>query len=157
MTDPKSVPPFYVLLSTGVDAASRMASTLAEIFTLPPQEVELYEDSLLDEVNWEAKALCEYAPRSGDLDYSLYVTVSDEVEYQPLEEDLAVRLARSHAGQALTELDATYHSHTVEDGGRALVQAAERAPAVGDHSPWYWNGRPVRLPWGHEGAPHREC
>ncbi|MGA5407393.1 hypothetical protein ACPCSC_09055 [Streptomyces lavendulocolor] len=66
--------------------------------------------------------------------------LSDAIEFLTGEE-------RERVGDALTALDARFRALTVDDGGQALMSALRSKKEDTRSLPWYWQRRPIKLPW----------
>ncbi|MBB5933927.1 hypothetical protein [Streptomyces zagrosensis] len=107
--------------------------------------VRLWERLLL----WERLTyrLAHHWPPSGWYAADMYI---DDLRAR----DEATLLARELGGgfeeaasQALIALDAKYDELTVDDGGKALLEASVVSAAEVHEGAWYWRRRPRSLPW----------
>ena len=55
--------------------------------------------------------------------------------------------ARSHVDELLGAIDEKFKQITVDDAGKAIQDYyTDGYPGI-EHRPWYWQRRPIRIPW----------
>ncbi|MGW8529872.1 hypothetical protein [Nocardiopsis sp. NPDC055824] len=103
-------------------------------------------------VNWERLTvrMATGWPPSAWYPASMY---EEDLRFRDKVRKLAQNISDDDRGlvlEMLDEVDGVYRGMTVEDGGRALVEACHLS--LGDFvgRPWYWLRRPCELPWNAE-------
>ncbi|XKK39100.1 hypothetical protein HFP72_32645 [Nocardiopsis sp. ARC36] len=103
-------------------------------------------------VNWERLTvrMATGWPPSAWYPASMY---EEDLRFRDKVQKLAQNISDDDRGlvlEMLDEVDGVYRGMTVEDGGRALVEACDMS--LGDFvgRPWYWLRRPCELPWKAE-------
>ncbi|MFE2186020.1 hypothetical protein [Streptomyces sp. NPDC059455] len=84
----------YNLLVPGERVPERLDAVLSGAFGVLVADVDVSDESEVENRNWNATVTCEYEKMSGDVRWALTVYASEEVSPQPPEEALARALAR---------------------------------------------------------------
>ena len=88
----------YNLIVTNPDVTHHIADFLTRLFGINRSRVFAADDAEQDSWDWEALSnslvSCQYSRKQGDLAWSLDIYAVDEVDNQPSEQHLALRLAQ---------------------------------------------------------------